>query len=1248
MTTWTKVQSASADAPSGSLAFPSDVTDGNLIVVVLGSDATGMTVTSPQGTLAQVEEQADSASDQVTAMWYAVAGGSGPVTIVPGYNGGSWTTLVIQEWAADNGGAIALDQHDSAATASTANPATPAVVPTADGALLVASAYNRGASLSSGDEVESPFAYQDNSDDGGGDEVGVASYQQTAAASVSATFNFGGADICSTIIASFVAPAWPHVQSAGGPGGSGAMQQAFGKTGAVGTDTVDGGAVAGALAGDLLVSVAGTDNAAGTTLAAGTGWTLRGSGSGGGDTVAIESKEAASTGSVSATWSPGTAAFGGAVVTAAFRATTAAALPKSGAKVGTLTSPASAGSQSYTVPGLGTETPKALVFFFTRQGAEGYAAGMATAVGFAAGPSSQACVSTSSSDNVSPTVAYRNQRDSHCLSVVDPSTGGTDVSATLTSFDPGGFTLDFPSAGHQYLIHYVAFYGDDLQAHVGVAQAKTSTGTQAYTGVGFEPDCLLTGHISTSSDPSSSFILGGGRLGIGAAAAGGAGALYVGEDTGIATSDVVSYQKADRVFVQGNPSEAPSIEARLSSFDADGFTLDYVTQTSGSSIYFFYLALAGGGFDVLTDTQKTSTGTKATAGAGFPPNAALLMGTNRATSASEDRTLMKLSLGAADGTGEAATWTSGTDGANPADENMATLTTAALRHATNPSTTDAEATLSSFDSDGFTLSWGTADATAREFFALVVGPQLPTAAEVFTEAGVIMFDLTGNAAAMDDILDYAADNHFGWVCLQCFDGTTLIEQTQIPLWKAGIQSRGMRFGLWGVQHTDPSGDAGRADSQIDLWGAEFYIANAEAEYKTDTGGTRANAGTFCTAFRAAQPNIAAALVTYAATGNEVSVLGDTTVAAAGVMDFKAWYDAGFHYLPEAYASDPLWAPDRVLRHARRAKWPMSRIHLVLGIYAGGSTYDGADYRGFLARLENTEWEASVVADAPKAFYTMQDGSGPPADMSGNGLAMTSVTGSPDYVQPGPFTGVSGIRTIGGETLVRSTHVSTVTNNLTMELLIQMQALGASDQTVLYNGNSGANGWGIIIDTNYTWQYLCGGVALGANSAVALTQNKWQYLVVTRDAGTWKYYLDGALVNGSAGTTAPATPSGTVLMGGVSIQFASAMVAIHETALSATQVAARYAKLPTLPVASPSTAYGFSLFLGDLTGTLAAATHQDYIDLGLAVQDQAAAGLVPQQLVPSGDTTTTGWAATPLWSKIEEITADGTTITATAG
>jgi hypothetical protein len=57
---------------------------------------------------------------------------------------------------------------------------------------------------------------------------------------------------------------------------------------------------------------------------------------------------------------------------------------------------------------------------------------------------------------------------------------------------------------------------------------------------------------------------------------------------------------------------------------------------------------------------------------------------------------------------------------------MRTVTDKAIGFSTATSTTDAEADLSSLDSDGFTLDWTTADAVAREFIFTAFGSSSDT------------------------------------------------------------------------------------------------------------------------------------------------------------------------------------------------------------------------------------------------------------------------------------------------------------------------------------------------------------------------------------------------------------------------------------------------------------------------------------------------------------------------------------------
>lgn len=203
--------------------------------------------------------------------------------------------------------------------------------------------------------------------------------------------------------------------------------------------------------------------------------------------------------------------------------------------------------------------------------------------------------------------------------------------------------------------------------------------------------------------------------------------------------------------------------------------------------------------------------------------------------------------------------------------------------------------------------------------------------------------------------------------------------------------------------------------------------------------------------------------------------------------------------------------------------------------------------------------AEIMADGPRALWGMQDFSGNPRDSSGNGLHMTSISGSADYREEGAIDDYS-IRLIGGETMARSTEASTVTDNFTMILLVDLQALGGSDQLMFHNGNEATNGWGVRVESDGQFRGLAGGVAeLALSGAVCLAKGHVLIHVIRR-AGTWEYYCDGREQVANAGTTAPNAPSGTVVLGDVSIQTAYGLVAVIESAISAARVKAHYAAM----------------------------------------------------------------------------------------
>lgn len=392
----------------------------------------------------------------------------------------------------------------------------------------------------------------------------------------------------------------------------------------------------------------------------------------------------------------------------------------------------STGNKSYS--GLGF-TPKAVLFWLTSQAATGFNAGRTLSVGAMTSATDMWCVATVSNDNVA--VSTGNGRRHTAAEVLYGLTvaGGTvsiELSAAAVSLDADGFTInyDVTSAGKNYIIHALAVGGTDLvSAKAGNVQTPIVTGNQAHTGVGFQPDCLF---LATLTQPTLPGSFTGGRVGFGMAVSPTQRAAFaLNEDTTI-PSTVNQRQVSDKIIATTAGDGTDAMVADLVSMDSDGWTANY-TVVQASARFVFYLALKGGRYSVAAETQKTSTGTKAKTGLGFQPTGLLLMGVNAAANASVDNTQAKLSFGASDGTTEGAIWGSTTDNVNPTDANTATVTDKIMRHATNPSTTDAEADLSSFDSGGYTLDWTTADGTAREFIGLAFGS---VAAPVSNEAAL--------------------------------------------------------------------------------------------------------------------------------------------------------------------------------------------------------------------------------------------------------------------------------------------------------------------------------------------------------------------------------------------------------------------------------------------------------------------------------------------------------------------------------
>jgi hypothetical protein len=388
------------------------------------------------------------------------------------------------------------------------------------------------------------------------------------------------------------------------------------------------------------------------------------------------------------------------------------------AKVGSFALNTSLGTQAVT--GIGFQ-PKAIIFFSaTRATAAGTSTDMGQMLGFATSSSARGVVSAWH-DEAAFSIGKRIAGD-RCISGV-LSSGSVDYDADFSSFDADGFTVNVTDApASAFVVCYLALGGADLtNAKVGNFVFDTDLGTQAVTGVGFQPECLLFAHTATAGAlPQASADL---MLAYGVATPNGnEGCLYHKEHNANPTN-VGQAQRTDAALISGTSSAIDAL-ATVSTFDTDGFTLNW-SDAPAAAYNCIYLALRGGQYKVGAETQKTSTGTKATTGVGFQPRSLFFFGYNHTAQSTIKTDTARTSIGASDGTNDRSVWAGGEDNKTPAaatNEESRLSTTKAFMHATEVGDALlAEADLTTLGADGFTLDWTTADATAREFIYLAAG-----------------------------------------------------------------------------------------------------------------------------------------------------------------------------------------------------------------------------------------------------------------------------------------------------------------------------------------------------------------------------------------------------------------------------------------------------------------------------------------------------------------------------------------------
>lgn len=210
-------------------------------------------------------------------------------------------------------------------------------------------------------------------------------------------------------------------------------------------------------------------------------------------------------------------------------------------------------------------------------------------------------------------------------------------------------------------------------------------------------------------------------------------------------------------------------------------------------------------------------------------------------------------------------------------------------------------------------------------------------------------------------------------------------------------------------------------------------------------------------------------------------------------------------------------------------------------------------------MAQADLSALILAEGPSAWYKLDDASGNPVDSSGNGAHMDSITGAPSYQQGAPFPGGQSVLIHNADRFTRSTQVTTLTDNVTIELWVNV--VTQVGDAYVYNGNGGGNGYGLMGGSaGTTVRALLGGVNFLSDSNGIVPTYAWSMINLVRRATVWEYWINGRKDSSSPGSTSPNLPSGVTFLGpgggGGSEYYASNLV-IYPSAQSGDDILARY-------------------------------------------------------------------------------------------
>lgn len=267
-----------------------------------------------------------------------------------------------------------------------------------------------------------------------------------------------------------------------------------------------------------------------------------------------------------------------------------------------------------------------------------------------------------------------------------------------------GFDVTWSSApGAGGVLNYIALGGSDLaNVAIGTGTMPTSAGNSSISGLGFQPKLVML--LSGSRTDTSAL---GAHFSYGCAISSSARFVHtLGVQDGQTMSsgvNGVSYQSASACLAGVTSGAALEYLADLVSMDSGGFTINFSTAPAVSHTY-YYLALGGSNLnvDIATATRPTTATAQSRTGLSFKPDVAWWSNSDLTTLATITSNAVSL-LGASDGTNTHSLYATHNDAINTV---AGTNAVAAAAQDGVPANSSVTASFTSFNSDGWTITWG--------------------------------------------------------------------------------------------------------------------------------------------------------------------------------------------------------------------------------------------------------------------------------------------------------------------------------------------------------------------------------------------------------------------------------------------------------------------------------------------------------------------------------------------------------------